>query len=83
MSEQIVETSSQPTVVISAMGQLYIKGWDQNRVRVRSADDRLKLDQADDTVNIHSDDDLKYKAYIEYGRKFMELIKEIGHPYNG
>ncbi|MDD3663541.1 MAG: sugar phosphate isomerase/epimerase, partial [Candidatus Pacebacteria bacterium] len=28
---------------------------------------------------VQSDDDLKYKAYIEYGRRFMELLKEIGH----
>lgn len=30
-----------------------------------------------------SDDERKYKSYVEYGRRFMTLLSEIGHPYKG
>jgi hypothetical protein len=58
MNELLVDTSPQPLVTITAMSQLLIKGWDKNQVTVRSADEKLKVDQSDDTVKVHSNDDL-------------------------
>jgi sugar phosphate isomerase/epimerase len=29
--------------------------------------------------SVTSEDDVKYANYVEYGRRFMDLIREIGH----
>lgn len=31
--------------------------------------------------NVKAENEVKYANYVEYGRRFMKVLKDIGHEY--